>query len=78
MFASKKAYCFMFANQFYQLHLETIRLLINVLKVNYIDEPYKIMGLKNNIREDIKSERFYRFTLILQKYLNINLELMND
>ncbi len=32
IYSTKKAYCFMFVNQFYSLHLEAINLLTNVLK----------------------------------------------
>jgi len=37
IYSAKKAYCFMFSNHYYQLHLETINLLTNVLKDNYIE-----------------------------------------
>lgn len=44
IFGTKKAFCFMFSNQYYQLHLETINLLYNVVKDNCLQLIDLLMG----------------------------------
>lgn len=69
----------MFANQYYQLHLETIMLLTNALKVDFLGEPYEIMGLDiHNSISNPDSERFKKLMKILRKYHEVDLDLMDD
>ncbi|CDW77603.1 UNKNOWN [Stylonychia lemnae] len=78
IFSAKKAYCFMFANHYYQLHLETINLLINVLKDNYIDLSNRI--LSNDLLRNLKNqtEKIIKLQLLRDIFSNLQQKLIID
>ena len=61
--SSKKAYCFMFANQHYQTHLEIIGFLANVLKDELIKLSKTITKTNENFErlKNLQSELVLKF-----------------